>query len=152
MTFFNWSYTKMPRLDPTIVEHHIDTWPDISPSTKSNRPLHPSKSMAIKAKIDKLRVIGFIYPIAYTSWVSNSVPVNKKQGTIRVCTDFHDLNQACPKDNFPTPFIDQVIDACVATKFCHSWMDFLAITRFKFTMQINTKPHLQPPMEHFHIE
>jgi hypothetical protein len=68
--------------------------------------------MAIKAEIDKLRVVGFIYPIAYTSWVSNPVPVNKKQGTIRVCTDFHDLNHACPKDNFPTPFIDQIIDDC----------------------------------------
>jgi hypothetical protein len=44
--------------------------------------------------------------------VSNPVPVNKKQGTIRVCTDFHDLNKACPNDNFPTPFIDQIIDEC----------------------------------------
>jgi hypothetical protein len=44
------------------------------------------------------------------SWVSNPIPVNKKQGTIRVCTDFCDLNHACPKDNFPMPFIDQIID------------------------------------------
>ena len=42
--------------------------------------------------------------------VSNVVPVNKKQGTIRVCIDFIDLNKACPKDNFPTPHIDQIID------------------------------------------
>jgi hypothetical protein len=69
--------------------------------------------VAIKAKIDKLRVAGFIYPIAYTSWVSNPVPVNKKQGTIHVFTDFRDLNHACPKDNFPMPFIDQIIDDCV---------------------------------------
>ena len=45
-------------------------------------------------------------------WVSNVVPVNKKQGTIRVCIDFRDLNKACPKDNFPTPHIDQIIDNC----------------------------------------
>jgi hypothetical protein len=55
---------------------------------------------------------GFIYPIHLTQWVSNPVSVNKKQGTIRVCTNFHDLNKACPKDNFPTPFIDQIIDEC----------------------------------------
>jgi hypothetical protein len=36
----------------------------------------------------------------------------QKKGTIRVCTDFRDLNNACPKDNFPTPFIDQIIDNC----------------------------------------
>ena len=42
-------------------------------------------------------------------WVSNIIPVNKKQGTIRVCINFRDLNKACPKDNFPTLHIDQII-------------------------------------------
>jgi hypothetical protein len=68
--------------------------------------------VAIKAEIDKLRTTGFIYPIAYTSWVSNPIPVDKKQGTIRLCTDFRNLNNSCPKDNFPTPFINQIIDDC----------------------------------------
>lgn len=40
----------------------------------------------------------------------------QKQGTIRVCTDFRDLNNACPKDKYPTPFIDQIIDDCVGTE------------------------------------
>jgi hypothetical protein len=44
--------------------------------------------------------------------VSNLVPLNKKQGMIHVCMDFHDLNKACSKDNFPTPFIDQIVDKC----------------------------------------
>jgi hypothetical protein len=102
---FAWSYTEMPGIDPSIVEHRIDTWPDITPVRQKQRPLHPAKASAIKAEVDKLRTARFIYPIAYTSWVSNPVPVDKKQGTIRVCTDFRDLNNACPKDNFPTPFI-----------------------------------------------
>jgi hypothetical protein len=45
-----------------------------------------------------------------TKWVSNLVAVNKKDGKIRVCTDFRDLNKACHKDNYPTPFIDQILD------------------------------------------
>jgi hypothetical protein len=102
----------MPGLDPSIFEHRIELWPDITPIQKKKHPLHPSKEAAIKADIDKLRVARFIYPIAYTSWVSNPIPVNKKQGTIHVCTDFHDLNHACPKDNFPMSFIDQIIDDC----------------------------------------
>ena len=48
----------------------------------------------------------------YTTRVSNLVSINKKQGTIRVCTDFHNLNLDSSKDNFHTPFIDQIIDAC----------------------------------------
>jgi hypothetical protein len=103
---FTWSYTNMPDLDPSIIEHHIDTWPDITPVRQKKRPLHPSKVMTIKAEIDKLCIVGFIYPITYTSWVSNPVPVNKKQGTILHYTNFHDLNHACPKEKFPTPFIN----------------------------------------------
>jgi hypothetical protein len=75
---FSSSYTEMPGLDPSIVEHHIDTWPDITPVFQKQQPLNLSKVVAIKAEIDKLHAAGFIYPIAYTSWVSNPVPVNKK--------------------------------------------------------------------------
>ena len=35
---FSWSYTEMPDLDPSIMEHHIDTWPDVAPYVKSNGP------------------------------------------------------------------------------------------------------------------
>jgi hypothetical protein len=54
--------------------------------------------------------------------VSNLVPVNKKQGTIHVCMDFCDLNKAYPKDNFPTPFIDQIFNECVGCEV-FSFMD-----------------------------
>jgi hypothetical protein len=80
---------------------------------------------------------GFIYPIHLTQWVSNPVPVNKKQGMIRVCTNFYDLNKACPKDNFPTPFIDQIIDECAGCE-AFSFMDgFLGYN------QIQIKPEDQ---------
>ena len=55
-------------------------------------------------------------------WVSNPIPVDKKQGTIHVCTKFHDLNKAYHKDNYPTPFIDQIIDACAGSEV-FSFMD-----------------------------
>ena len=57
-----------------------------------------------------------------TEWVSNIVPMNKNQGTIRVCIDFRDLNRACPKENYPTPYIDQIIDNC-ADNVIFSFMD-----------------------------
>ena len=74
--------------------------------------MHPAKAMAIKSEINKLQQAKFIFPIKYTSWVSNLIPVTKKQGTIYVCMGFHDLNHACPKYNFSTPFIDQIVDSC----------------------------------------
>jgi hypothetical protein len=75
---FSWSYTEMTDLDPSIFKHRIDTWPDITTVRKKQRPLHPSKEVAVKDKIDKLHAAGFTYPIAYTSWVSNPIPINKK--------------------------------------------------------------------------
>ena len=68
----------MPRLDPSIVEHHIDTWPDVALVRQMQQPIHSSKSTAVKAEIEKLHTTGFIYLIAYTTWVSNPIPVNKK--------------------------------------------------------------------------
>jgi hypothetical protein len=54
--------------------------------------------------------------MALTNWVSNLVPVNKKQGMICVCVDYRDINKACPKDNFPTPFVDQIIDDFIGSE------------------------------------
>jgi hypothetical protein len=109
---FAWSYEEMSGINPKIVEHEITTYPDAKPVRQKLRLVNPKKEETIKIEVDKLLKAGFIYPIHLTKWVSNLVLVNKKQGTIRVCTDFCDLNKACPKDNFPTPFIDQIIDEC----------------------------------------
>ena len=48
--------------------------------------------------------------------------VTKKHGTIHVCVDYRDLNKACPKDNYPTPFINQIIDDCARCEV-FSFMD-----------------------------
>eukprot|EP00253_Pinus_taeda_P020039 PITA_20039 len=69
--------------------------------------------------------------------VSNIITVMKKQGTIRVCVDYRDLNQACPKDNYPTPFIDQIIDECARCEI-FSFMD-----GFSGYNQINIHPQDQ---------
>ena len=75
---FPWSYTEIPSLDPSIMEHHIDTWHDVAPVHQNQRAIHPSKVATMKAEIENLCTVGFIYPIAYTTWVSNPVLMNKK--------------------------------------------------------------------------
>ena len=86
--------------------HEIPTYSDLKPICQWLRPVHLRKPNVIKGEVEKLLKASFIYPIPLTDWVSNIVPVNKKQGTIQVCIDYHDINRACPKDNYPTPFID----------------------------------------------
>ena len=119
---FSWSYEEMPTIDPSIVVHEIKTYPMTKPVKKKLRQVHPRNAAAIKAEIEKLLKVGFIYPVPLTEWVSNVILVNKKQGTIRFCIDFRDLNKACTKDNFPTPHIDQIINNC-AGSVIFSFMD-----------------------------
>jgi hypothetical protein len=137
---FAWSYEEMPDIDPKIVEHEITTYPDAKPVRKKIRPINPKKAVAIKIEVEKLLKVGFIYPIHLNQWVSNPMSVNKKQGTIHVCTDFRDLNKACPKDNFPTPFFDQIIDECAG---CEA---FLFLYGFSGYNQIQIKPKDQHKM------
>jgi hypothetical protein len=131
---FAWSYEEMPGIDPKIVEHEITTNLDAKPVRQKLCPVNPRKAAAIKAEVEKFLKAGFIYPIHLTQWVSNPMPVDKKQGTIRVCTNFRDLNKACPKDNYPTLFIDQIIDECAGFE-AFSFMD-----GFSGYNQIQIKP------------
>jgi hypothetical protein len=114
--FFPGHIQRYPASNPSIIKHHTNTWPDVTPVRQKKCPLHPSKAATINAKIDKLCIVGFIYPITYTSWVSNPVLVNKKEGIVRVCTNFHDLNH-----DFPKYFIDQIIDDYAS----HDTMSFM---------------------------
>ena len=65
----------------------------------------------MKKEIEKLLEVGFIRSIDYSEWMANIVPVKKPIGEIRVCTDFRDLNKPYPKDDFPLPNIDMIIDS-----------------------------------------
>ena len=47
----------------------------------------------------------------YLEWIANIVPIKKKNGQIRMCVDFRDLNSACPKDDFPLPITEVMVDA-----------------------------------------
>jgi hypothetical protein len=128
-------------IDPRIVEHDIRTYPDANPVRQCLRAVNPWKAPAIKEEVEKLLNVGFIYLVPLTEWVSNLIPVNKKQGTICVCMEFHDLNKSCPKDNFLTPFIDQILDECAGSEV-FSFMD-----GFSGYNQIQIKPEDQHKME-----
>jgi hypothetical protein len=72
--------------------------------------------------------------VSLTDWVSNLVLVNNKQGMICVYVDYRDINQSCPKDNFPTPFVDQIVDDCVGSEI------FSLMDGFSSYNQINILP------------
>jgi len=50
-------------------------------------------------------------------WLANIVPVVKKNGTLRVCIDFRDLNLATPKDEYPMPVAEMLVDSAAGYKY-----------------------------------
>ena len=67
-------------------------------------------------EVNKLLLVGFIGEVYYPDWLANVVLVKKINGKWRMCVDFMDLNKACPKDSFPLPMIDQLVDSTAGHK------------------------------------
>jgi hypothetical protein len=76
----------------------------------------------------------FIREVHYPDWLANIVLVKKSNGKWRMCIDFTDLNKACPKDSFPLPRIDMLVDSTVG----HGLLSF--IDAFSGYNQIHMHP------------
>nr|CAN81302.1 hypothetical protein VITISV_024592 [Vitis vinifera] len=118
---FAWSYEDMPGLDPSIVQHLLPLLPHARPVKQKLRRLHPRWSLQVKEEIQKQLSVGFLSVVEYPEWLANVVPVPKKDGKVRVCVDFRDLNRASPKDDFPLPHIDMLVDSTAG----HSMLSFM---------------------------
>ena len=118
---FAWDACDAQGIDPAFICHHLNVNPSITP--KKQPPQCPSREHidAIRGEVMKLKHAETIKEVFYPEWLANTVVVKKKSGKWRVCVDFTDLNKACPKDSFPMPRIDQLVD----TKAGHHRMSFL---------------------------
>ena len=119
---FTWYYEDMPGLDTNIVVHKIPLEEGCKPVKQKLRRAHPDVWIKVKAKLEKQWNAGFLEVVKYPQWVSNIVVVPKKEGKIRVCVDFRSLNKASPKDDFPLPHIDVLVDNA-ARSSTYSFMD-----------------------------
>ncbi|XP_052177535.1 uncharacterized protein LOC127791591 [Diospyros lotus] len=108
---FAWNHEDMVGIAPEVMSHRLNIDPSYKPVRQKRRPMTPERYAALKEEVDKLLVNGFIREAHYPVWVANPVLVKKKNGKWRTCVDFTNLNKACPKDSFPLPRIDQLVDA-----------------------------------------
>jgi len=119
---FAWSYKEMPGLDPNVATHKLGIDPQYRPVKQHPRRFRPELQDDIIAEVEKLIKSGFIKEVQYPRWLANIVPVMKKNGQVRVCVDFRDLNRTCPKDDFPIPNTELVVDATTGYEIL-SFMD-----------------------------
>ncbi|KAL5583459.1 hypothetical protein UlMin_015901 [Ulmus minor] len=124
------SHEDMLGIDPKVIVHRLNIDPSFRPVKQKRRNFNAERYMAINTEVDKLLKADFIREANYPEWIANVVLVKKANGNWRVCVDFTDLNKACPKDSFPLPRIDQLVDA---TDYLASWTLTLATIRFECT-------------------
>ena len=100
----------MPRLSTETVEHQLPMRLEYRPVQQKLRRVKLEMLLKIKDEVKKHLDVGFLKVAKYPKWVANIVSVPKKDGKVRMCVDYKDINQASPNDNFPLPHIDTLVD------------------------------------------
>ena len=90
--------------------------PERKPIQQRRRAFAPELDKAITEEVTKLLTAGFIREVYYPDWLTNVILVKKANGKWRMCVDFTDLNKVCPKDSFPLPRINQLVDSTAEHK------------------------------------
>ena len=114
---FAWSCQDMLGLDTEIVVHKILVKPECPLVQQALKRMKSKIILQIKEAVEKQLKAGFLTTIAYSNWVANIVLVPRKDGKVRMCNDYRDLNWANPKDNFPLPHINTLIDNTTTNRF-----------------------------------
>jgi len=89
---FAWLYQDMPGLSHDIVQHKLPLNSGCSPVKQKLRRMKPEISLKIKEEVKKQFDAGFLAVARYPEWVANIVSVPKKDGKVRMCVDYRDLN------------------------------------------------------------
>ena len=132
---FAWSYEDVPGIDTDIVQHCIPTDLTMKPVKQNLRRMKLEQTLKIKEEVEKQYNAGFLRMVNYPKWLANVVPIPKKDGKVRMCVDFKYLNKSGPKDDFPLPHIDVLVDN-IAGHALLSFMDgFLGYNQIKMALE-----------------
>ena len=122
VNLFAWKAADMPGIDPKLMCHKLAVYPGSRPVQQRRRKLRPERSQAVEEQVQALLEAGFIREVKYPLWLANVVLVKKSNGKWQMCTDYTDLNKACPKDPYPLPSMGTLVDASSGYKYL-SFMD-----------------------------
>ncbi|GAU30099.1 hypothetical protein TSUD_55830 [Trifolium subterraneum] len=97
-------------LDPRDFSREEEEWHPRPAEEQRKRKMSLEKQKTVEEETQKLVNAKFIREVKYPTWLANVVMVKKASGKWRMCTDYTDLNKMCPKDDYPLPSIDQLVD------------------------------------------
>ena len=123
LDIFAWSHEDMPGIDRRVIEQSLNVDPTKKPVQQKRWVFAPERNKVIMEEVEELLTVGFIREVYYPKWFANIVMVKKSNGKWRMCVDFTYLNNACPKDSFPLPRTDQLVDSLAG----HELLTFMDI-------------------------
>jgi hypothetical protein len=101
----------MPVVPRELAEHSLDISKTSKPVKQKLHRFAKDRKEVIRVEILKPLATGIIHECKNPVWLTNPVLVPKKTDKWRMCIDYIDLNRHYPKDPFPLPRIDQVVDS-----------------------------------------
>ena len=107
---------------PEVIIHWLNVNPSFKTVKQNRRSFAPERQKVINEEFGKLLQEKAMREVEYPEWLANVVLVKKENSKWRLCIDFTDINRACPKDSFPLPRIDLIVDATAGHELL-SFMD-----------------------------
>ena len=108
---FAWNHEDMPRIDPSIMVHRLNVSLSFLPICQKKWVFAQERDRAIEEEVRKLIEADFIREVHYPDWLANMEMVKKAIGKWRICVDFTDLNKECPKDSYPLPRVNVLVNS-----------------------------------------
>eukprot|EP00253_Pinus_taeda_P009612 PITA_09612 len=113
---FAWEYNDLKIYDTKIIQHKVPLEKNTIPFKQKLRPINPLLLPLIENEIKKLLDSKIIVPLRYSKWIANLVVVRKKNGEIRLCVDFRDLNKCSRKENYPLPKMEHLLQKVLGAR------------------------------------
>ena len=121
----------MPGVDPQVALHKLHADPAFKPVKQKKRNFNEEKQSTIRREVKKQVSAKAIREIQFPEWIANVVLVKKPNGDWRMCIDFTNLNKACPKDWYPLPCLNRLVDGARGMRSLISWTHSEVIIRYE---------------------
>jgi ribonuclease HI len=103
------SYDELKVYREDVIQHVIPLKEETKPFRQKLRQMNPKLAPLVQQELQKMLEAGIIAQTRHSSWCSNLVVARKKNGKIRICIDFRNLNIACTKDHYPLPKMETLL-------------------------------------------
>ncbi len=132
-----------------VYRHQIPTGDNFTKAQKLRR-YSPAQQEFIQEEVERMLKAGIVRPAKESSWATNVVVVEKKNGKMRLCVDYRDLNKITKKDKYPLPNIQETLDSFHGAKWfttldlaCGYWQLLMAAGDIEKTSFITNRGHYQ---------